>query len=231
VLWDEEADPEYAQATRWVLLTVLEKSLRLLHPFMPFITEEIWQRVAPLLEIEGESIMLQPYPVFDQSNVDKEAEANIEWIKGVIVAIRNIRGEMDISPAKTISAFLRNGNDMDKQRLESYRPYLQKLAKLTDITWLDENEEVPTSATQLHGKLEILVPMAGLIDVAAERARLEKEISKQEGLLKSVSAKLANSKFVDNAPAQVVEKEQAKQQQMTAAIAALREKLEQLAAL
>ena len=231
LLWDEDANPHHAQATRWVLLTVLEKSLRLLHPFMPFITEEIWQKVAPQLAIEGESIMLQPYPVYTETNIDKEAEANVEWIKGVIIAIRNIRGEMDISPAKSIEVFLRNGSAIDARRLESYRPYLQKLAKLTDITLLTADQEVPASATQLHGDLEILVPLAGLIDVAAERTRLEKEIAKLEGLLKAVSGKLANAKFVDNAPADVVEKEQAKQQQMTAAIAALRDKLTQLAAL
>jgi len=231
LLWDEDANPQQAQATRWVLLTVLEKSLRLLHPFMPFITEEIWQKVAPLLAIEGESIMLQPYPVYTEANIDKAAEANIEWIKGVIIAIRNIRGEMDISPAKSIEVFLRNGSAIDTKRLESYRPYLQKLAKLKDITLLTAGQEVPASATQLHGDLEILVPLAGLIDVAAERTRLEKEIAKLEGLLKAVSGKLANAKFVDNAPADVVEKEQAKQQQMTTAIAALQDKLTQLAAL
>jgi len=138
---------------------------------------------------------------------------------------------MDISPAKSIEVFLRNGSAIDTKRLESYRPYLQKLAKLKDITLLTAGQEVPASATQLHGDLEILVPLAGLIDVAAERTRLEKEIAKLEGLLKAVSGKLANAKFVDNAPADVVEKEQAKQQQMTTAIAALQDKLTQLAAL
>ena len=228
VLWDEDNNPDQAQATRWVLLSILEKSLRLLHPFMPFITEEIWQRVAPLLNISGDSIMLQPYPRFDSSNIDEDAEQNIDWIKGVIVAIRNIRGEMDISPAKAIPTFLRQGSDTDQLRLESYRPYLQKLAKLESIEWLGSEQEAPAAATQLHGDLEILVPLAGLIDVEAERARLNKEIARLEGGLKSVSGKLGNKKFVDNAPDAVVEKEREKEKQMSAALAAFQQQLQQL---
>jgi valyl-tRNA synthetase len=229
VLWDEENNPEAAQATRYVLLSVLEKSLRLLHPFMPFITEEIWQRVAPLQGIEGDSIMLQPYPVFCGDNVDSNAEQSIEWIKGVIVAIRNIRGEMDISPAKAIPVFLRKGDKTDQSRLKSYRLYLIKLAKLESIEWINEGQKAPTAATQLHANMEILVPMAGLIDVDAERARLQKEISKKEYALKAVRGKLSNSKFVNNAPAAVVQKEQGKQQQMESDLKALTQKLEQLA--
>ena len=124
--------------------------------------------------------MLQPYPQPDETNVDLNAEQGIEWIKGIIVAIRNIRGEMDISPAKAIPVFLNKGTASDQAKLEEYRPYLEKLAKLESIQWLNPDEEVPAAATQLHGDVEILVPMAGLIDVEAERARLEKEIAKLE---------------------------------------------------
>lgn len=228
VLWDEENHPEQAQATRWVLLNILEKSLRLLHPFMPFITEEIWQRIAPILSISGDSIMLQPYPVFSSENVDQQAEESIDWIKGVIIAIRNIRGEMDISPAKAIPVFLRNGSEADKLRLQQYRPYISKLAKLESIEWLNADQEAPPAATQLHKDMEILVPMAGLIDVEAEQARLNKEIAKLENGLKAVSGKLNNKKFVDNAPDAVVAKERDKEKQMSSALAALQEKLQQL---
>ena len=228
VLWDEDNNPEAAQATRYVLVSILEKSLRLLHPFMPFITEEIWQRVAPLQGIEGDSIMLQPYPVFSAENVDDTAEQGIEWIKGVIIGIRNIRGEMDISPAKAISVFLRKGDETDQARLESYRLYLIKLAKLESIEWLGNEQDAPPAATQLHGNLEILVPMAGLIDTEAERARLKKEIAKLESGLKAVGGKLSNAKFVDNAPEAVVEKERGKQAKMESALTALSQKLEQL---
>ena len=228
VLWDEENNPLEAQATRWMLLNIMEKSLRLLHPFMPYITEEIWQRIAPLLSIQGESIMLQSYPQPDEANVDQNAEQSIEWIKGIIVAIRNIRGEMDISPAKAIPVFLNKGTESDQAKLEEYRPYLEKLAKLESIQWLNPGEEVPAAATQLHGEIEILVPIAGLIDVDAERARLEKEIAKLETGMKSVSAKLNNKKFMDNAPEAVIAKERGKAQQMSGALTALQEKLEEL---
>ncbi len=228
VLWDEENNPQEAAATRWMLLNIMEKSLRLMHPFMPFITEEIWQRIAPLLSIHGESIMLQPYPQPDDSNVDQVAEQNIEWIKGIIVAIRNIRGEMDISLAKAIPVFLNKGDDGDRARLEEYRHYLLKLAKLDSIQWLDVEQELPAAATQLHGGVEILVPMAGLIDVDAERTRLEKEIAKLDKGMKAVSGKLNNKKFMDNAPEAVVAKERDKAEQMSTALTALREKLEQL---
>ncbi|MEE3289537.1 MAG: valine--tRNA ligase [Pseudomonadota bacterium] len=231
VLWDEKANSEGAQATRWVLLSILEQSLRLLHPFMPFITEEVWQKVAPLLGKNGDSIMIETYPLFDQSKLDSEAEEHIEWIKGVVVAIRNIRGEMDVPPAKSIKVMLRNGASADQGKLEEYRPYLQKLAKLESIEWLTPDDEVPAAATGLYQELEILVPLAGIIDVEAERARLSKEIAKLEGALKSVTSKLSNAKFVDNAPDAVVAKEREKQEQITQALQSLQAKQDQLKAL
>ena len=231
VLWDEKANSEGAQATRWVLLSILEQSLRLLHPFMPFITEEVWQKVAPLLGKNGDSIMIETYPLFDQSKLDSEAEEHIEWIKGVVVAIRNIRGEMDVPPAKSIKVMLRNGASADQGKLEKYRPYLQKLAKLESIEWLTPDDEVPAAATGLYQELEILVPLAGIIDVEAERARLSKEIAKLEGALKSVTSKLSNAKFVDNAPDAVVAKEREKQEQITQALQSLQAKQDQLKAL
>jgi valyl-tRNA synthetase len=229
ILWDDENNPEKAAVTRRILLSTLEKSLRLLHPFMPFITEEIWQRIAPMLQIDGPSIMLQPYPKFEISNVDADAETSIEWVKGVIIAIRNIRGEMDVSPAKSINCFLRKGSKIDQNRLSDFRPYLEKLAKLESIQWLEEDKGAPAAATQLYGDLEILVPLAGLIDVAAERARLKKEIGRLQGGLKAVSGKLNNAKFIDNAPEAVVAKEREKEKQMSTTLAAYQQKLEQLA--
>ena len=231
VLWDEKANSEGAQATRWVLLSILEQSLRLLHPFMPFITEEVWQKVAPLLGKNGDSIMIETYPLFDQSKLDSEAEEHIEWIKGVVVAIRNIRGEMDVPPAKSINVILRNGASAEQGKLQEYRPYLQKLAKLESISWLAPDDEVPAAATGLYQELEILVPLAGIIDVEAERARLSKEIAKLEGALKSVTGKLSNAKFVDNAPDAVVAKEREKQEQITQALQSLQAKQDQLKAL
>jgi valyl-tRNA synthetase len=230
VLWNEEEDPEAAATTRLVLLSVLEQSLRLLHPFMPFITEEIWQKINPLLKgnkQDVESIMLAAYPV-PTNALDMDAEADVEWIKGVILAIRNIRGEMDISPAKSIAVFLTSTNPADLTRLDNYRRFLEKLAKLSSIEWLAPGQDAPAAATGLHGDMEILVPLAGLIDVDAERGRLSKEIAKAESGLKAVTNKLGNAKFVDNAPEAVVAKEKEKLEQLSTTLNALLEKLKGL---
>jgi len=228
VLWDEEENPAQAQATRMVLLTVLEQSLRLLHPFMPFISEEIWQRIAPLLGVEGATVMLQPYPLAEATARDEQAEAEVTWLKGVIVAIRNIRGEMDISPARAIPVLLRNGSDDDRALLQRNQAYLTRLAKLESIQWLEAEAQPPAAATQLLGEMEILVPLAGLIDVAAEVTRLEKEIAKLRGMLEGINKKLANASFVANAPEAVVAKEREKQAGLQAALEALLGKLETL---
>lgn len=227
-LWDEEKNPENAQATRFVLIFILEKTLRLLHPFMPFITEEVWQKIAPLISINGQSIMMESYPTYDRENIDEEAEEHIEWLKGVILSIRNIRGEMDISPAKSINILLRNGSPTDKERMEIHKPYLQKLAKLRDISWLEDGHEAPVSATQRFDELEILVPLEGLIDVDAERSRLKKEINKLLSGLKAVETKLNNKKFVNNAPSSIVVKEREKKNQISSTLESFETQLKNL---
>jgi len=235
VLWDEENHPDHAQTTRLTLLSVLEASLRLSHPLMPFITEEIWQRVAPLLDMkdEGEdkSLMNQAYPQADAALIDPQAEADIDWVKGIIIGIRNIRGEMDIAPGKAIPVLLRNGSEEDLRRLNENRLFLMKLAKLADITMLDTHAEPPMAATQLYGDIEILVPLAGLIDKDAEASRLEKEIAKLEKNLAGIAAKLSNAKFVDNAPKEIVDVERERQRSSEAAIYALQEKLGKIRAM
>ena len=227
-LWDEEKNPENARATRFVLIFILEKTLRLLHPFMPFITEEVWQKIAPLISINGQSIMMESYPTYNRENIDEEAEEHIEWLKGVILSIRNIRGEMDISPAKSINILLRNGSLTDKERMEIHKPYLQKLAKLKDISWLEDGHEAPASATQRFDELEILVPLEGLIDVDAERSRLKKEINKLLSGLKAVETKLNNKKFVNNAPSSIVIKEREKKNQMSSTLESFETQLKNL---
>jgi valyl-tRNA synthetase len=231
VLWDAEAQPARAAATRLTLLTVLEQSLRMTHPLMPYITEEIWQRIGPLLAIEGDTIMLQPYPQPDSSLLAPEAEEDIDWLKGVIVGIRNIRGEMDIAPGRTFPVILRKGNQEDRRRLQENHAWLLKLAKLSDIRWLEEGQEAPVSATQLYREMEILVPLADLIDKEAEIARLEKEIAKLDKGLQAITGKLSNARFVDNAPAEIVATERERQRAAETAIASLQEKLSRIRAL
>jgi valyl-tRNA synthetase len=223
VLWDERASEAEKRGTRHTLICVLESWLRLLHPFMPFITEEIWQTVGPLAGKAGATIMLQPYPESGDKGVDNAANADIEWLKGVIVGIRNIRGEMNIPPGKELTVILGNGSERDKSRLEENAPFLKKLAKLADIAWLPAGEEAPFAATALVGDLEILVPMAGLIDRDAELARLAREIGKLEQELSRIQGKLNNASFVDKAPAAVVAKEREKLQAQQQALETLQE--------
>lgn len=219
------------RGTRRTLVKVLETLLRLSHPIMPFISEEIWQRVAPLAGIansKDSSIMLQPYPVPEQSKINVNAIADIEWIKGVIIGIRNIRGEMDIAPGKKLPVYFSHGSTEDKTRLDNYRNFLLTLAKLDDITWLEQTEQAPTSATQLVGDMEIHVPMAGLIDKDAEINRLSKEIEKLSKELTRVKDKLNNPNFTDKAPEAVVAKEKQKLEAAASAKSALEEKLQAL---
>ncbi|WP_097460306.1 valine--tRNA ligase [Mangrovitalea sediminis] len=209
VLNDENASAEAKRGTRRTLVRVLEAVLRLIHPIAPFISEEIWQRVAPLAGQHGETIMLQAYPVADESRIDPEATADIEWLKGVILAIRNIRGEMNIAPGQRIPVLFHKGTDSDRARLEANRQFLESLARLESATWFD-GDEPPMSATQLVGSMEVLVPMAGLIDKDEEIGRLNREIEKLTKEIQRVESKLANENFVSRAPADVVDKEREK---------------------
>ena len=231
VLWDEHAGAAHKVGTRRTLIRVLEAFLRLAHPLMPFITEEIWQRVKALAGREGESIMLAPYPVADDSRIDRQAVADIEWVKQVVVAVRNIRGEMNISPGKALPVSLRHGADEDRRRLQQNTRFLTKLAGLASITWLQPGDQAPLSATALVGDMEILVPMAGLIDKTAEIVRLDKEIDKQTRDQGRVEGKLNNPKFVDKAPAAVVKKERDKLADIQSALTRLRQQREKIAGL
>ncbi|MDR5865216.1 valine--tRNA ligase [Halomonas koreensis] len=231
VLWDEAASEAAKRGTRRTLVRVLEAVLRLAHPMMPYISEEIWQRVAPLAGAEGESVMTQPWPLADEALIDEGATRDIEWLKGVIVAVRNIRAEMNIAPGKPLEVLLTKGGAADRERLEANRLFLSKLAKLDGVTWLDDPEQAPLAATQLVGEMEVLVPMAGLIDKDAELARLAKEIDKQDKLIGGIEKKLGNESFVAKAPEAVVQKERDKLADYTAARKVLVEQRDKIAAL
>ncbi|PCK07326.1 MAG: valine--tRNA ligase [Alteromonadaceae bacterium] len=231
VLWDDNGSETRKKGTRRTLIRVLETILRLAHPMMPFITEEIWQRVKPLAGVQGDTIMLAPYPEMDASQIDSAAEDDIEWVKGVILGIRSIRGEMNIKPSKQLPVFVKNGDQNDQRRCTENEQFLKKLALLESITWLNEQDEAPLAATSLVGQLEILVPMAGIIDKDAELARLDKELEKLKKELLRIGGKLNNPKFVDKAPAAVVDKEKAKLTELQNASDQLAEKREKIATL
>jgi valyl-tRNA synthetase len=212
VLNSEQSTEAEKRGTRNTLINVLEHMMRLLHPFMPFITEEIWLKIQPLSsnKTTAESIMVDAFPEFDASKHDPAAIDDIEWVKSFIVGIRNIRGEMDIPPSKPLPILLRNVSQSDQSRLHKSGSYLAKLAKLESVTHLALGEQAPASATALVGEMEILIPMAGLIDKEAELARLNKAAQKIEKDAQRTQGKLSNESFVSKAPAAVIDKERAK---------------------
>ena len=228
VLYGDQYSEAQKRGTRQTLVRVLESLLRLAHPFMPFITEEIWQRVAPLAGAEGDTIMLQPWPEPDQALIDTSAEAEVDWLKAVITGVRNIRGEMRIPPGRELDVYLHNGNEADRQRLENNRNYLGKLARLSSITWLNAEDSAPPSATQLVGRMGLLVPMAGLIDKDKEIERLSREADKLKQEVSRCEGKLKNPGFVDKAPAEVVEKERAKVTELRSSLAKFEEQIEKI---
>jgi valyl-tRNA synthetase len=228
VLQGADADAAARRGTRRTLLRVLEAILRLAHPIMPFITEEIWQRVKVLVGKKGASLMLEPYPTPDLSRVDAAALDDVEWIKAVITGLRNIRGEMNISPAKTIPALLANGSAEDQLRFGKYAAALRFLARLESLTWLPVGGELPPAATALVGDMSVLVPLKGLIDTGAEAARLEKEIDRLVKEVARLDAKLGNESFAARAPADVVAKENEKLAEARSAHERLQQQLEKI---
>ncbi|MBA2654265.1 MAG: valine--tRNA ligase [Gammaproteobacteria bacterium] len=213
----------YKESTRFTLIDILETLLRLTHPLMPFITEEIWQRVAGVIEKAGNTIMLEQYPLYDQPAVDLEAEQNIELLKNIVIAIRNIRGEMNVAPNRTISLIFSKGNTAMKDRINELSIYIKTLAKVDKISW---TTEIPVAvATALVEDLELFIPMADLIDKQAEVTRLAKEIHKLEADLAKCKIKLNNPSYVSKAPPHVVEQEKSRAEEIETAINKLQARL------
>ena len=229
LLWDDNADPARQLAARRTLLQVLELLLRAAHPILPFITEAIWRDLAPRLGRAGPSIMLQPFPRGDELAADAEAETAIDWLKGIVTALRTIRGEAGIKPGTEIEVLLQDGSDRDRQLASATDQLLQRMAKVQKIDWLPPDERPPTNALALVGDLKVMVPLAGLIDIDAERARINREIDRKKADLKRIEGKLNNEKFVRNAPPPVVEKERNRATESRTALTALQEQLRSLA--
>jgi len=228
VFWNEDSTEAQLRGTRQTLVQVLETLMRLAHPIMPFITEEIWQSIKPVSGVDGESLMIQPFPLVDESKIDTKAEADLEWVKDVIMGVRNIRGEMDIAPSKALPILLQNGSGEDKRRYSENEAFLKQLAKLESITWVNEGDEVPPCATALVDQLKVLVPMAGLINVDAELARIDKEVDKINKELARIEGKLNNEKFMSKAPEAVVAKEKEKATALNSKMADLNAQITQL---
>jgi len=231
VLTSDTASAAAKRGTRRTLVQVLEVLLRLTHPIMPFITEEIWQQVAPLAGVAGRTIMLQPWPMADDSLLDEAAVEEMEWVQQFILGIRKIRGEMNIAPSKTLPVLLANTSEQDRVWAEAARPYLDFLARTESVTVLEEGDDGPESATALVGEMKVLIPLAGIIDKDEELARLAKEIGKLEKDIERGARKLENENFVNKAPEAVVAKERQKVAEMRAALEKLRQQQAKIAAL
>ncbi len=231
LLQSETASAAAKRGTRHTLVTVLEALLRLAHPVMPFITEDIWQQVAPLAGKSGPTIMLQPYPEAESRRIDANAEAELEWLMACVLGVRQIRSGMDIAPGKALPLLVQNAGESDRTRLETHGPLLTALTRLESLTVLADGGEAPESATSLVGDMRLLIPLAGLIDTAAEMARLDKEIARLEETIGRGRAKLDNEQFVSKAPAAVVDKERTKIVEAESALGQLGEQREKIAAL
>lgn len=228
ILNSDGSTDEAKRGTRRTLVRVLETMLRMLHPIIPFITEEIWQTVAPLAAKDGQTIMLQPYPSSDSSKIDSKAVAELEWVKQFIMGVRRIRSEMNIAPSKQLPVILDKLSSNDENWLENNRLYLSTLAKLESITVLSDNEEAPESAVALVGEMNILIPMAGLIDKKEELERLVKEMSRFKNDIQRIEGKLSNESFVAKAPEAVVAKERQKLEEHKTALQNLKDQHEKI---
>ncbi len=218
VLYSGNASELQLRGTRATLLRTLETTLRLAHPFLPFMTEEIWQELPTQIRGTGETIMLQAFPEPIEAHRDESAIADVAWLKDVVTGVRNIRGEMNIPFGKPIPVIFNNGNDTDKLRLDEYRELLEFLVKSTTIDWHRTGESIPVSATHLVGEMQVLVPMRGLIDKDAEIARLDKDIDKKQLEVSRTQSKINNPNFVEKAPEEVVQKEKDKLQDLLTAL-------------
>src|SRR5690606_1643048 len=224
-------DAAAANSTRATLLTVLDAILRALHPLIPFVTEEIWHEVAPRLGVGADTILQRPYPRaadFAAATTPGGAIADIEWLQSVLTGIRRIRSEMNIAPGKAIPLLYANGSDDDRARVAKFDAQIAFLARVESQRWLDSGETEPPSAAAIVGELRVLIPLAGLIDLGAEKQRLAREATRIETEIAKCNAKLGNANFVANAPAAVVEQEKQRLADFGATLEGLREQARRL---
>ncbi len=227
ILNSEESTPGQKKACANTLIKVLDEVLRLMHPLIPFITEEIWQRLTPFLGLENQSICIQPYPSVDPSHQDEGSEQALEWVKSAISGIRNIRGEMNISPAKPLDVLYRTDNANEQSILMDNKALIQFVAKVGTIEAVSD-QNLNQCATALCHDTELFVQIKGLVDVDAETTRLKKEIDKHQKELSRSNAKLGNEKFVSSAPAHIVDEEKRRADESQSTISTLQKRLDMM---
>jgi len=228
VLNDAEAPQTRVRAAQRCLTDVLDAQLRLLHPIIPFVTEELWLELCRRSGRESATIMLEAQPRPESYEVDAEAEAEIDWLKAFVMGVRQVRGEMSIPPGKRLPVRLAGATDLDRERIDRHQALLTSLARLDDIGFVESADAVSDAATALVDRMTILVPLEGLIDMAAERARLGKQIRRASDERERSRKKLANPQFVANAPAAVVDRERQRAAALEERIAQLNERLSRL---
>ncbi|ENU68272.1 valine--tRNA ligase [Acinetobacter baumannii] len=231
VLNDAEVSEERKAEVRRVLLAVMEASLRLAHPLMPYLTEEIWQTLAPMLGQGGPTIMTAQYPIPEQAKINEQAEADMQWLQGLIGAVRNIRGEMGLGNARLLPVLLQNISNAEREQITRIEALFKALAKVESIEFLGKDQEPPLSSSSVVGHASVFVPMKGLIDPKAELARLQKDLDKIQKQHDQIANKLANEGFVSKAPAAVVEGEKVKLAEFAAQLEKVKANMEQIAAL
>lgn len=204
VIYDEHALPAMKRGTRRTLIHVLSRTLKLLHPITPFITEAIWQRMRTLTSEYAETIMLSRYPQVETQFVNPTIETEFEWIKKVVQSIRTIRSEMSIAPSKQIPLLVRYQDTELEKRFKNYSSILVTLSKISTITHLMPQADIPICASAIVGDLEILIPIADLIDKDAELTRLNKELIKLEKDIEFAENKLNNPTFTAKAPPDII---------------------------
>jgi valyl-tRNA synthetase len=218
VLTAADGDPSTLRGTRHTLVEVMECVLRLIHPITPFISEEIWQRIAPLAGVSGKTIMRQPYPACDTNRIDPLATQEINWVQDVIVGVRKIRSGMNIDPRKSLPVLLQGSSDSDKGRMERNLRYLTNVGRIESLTWLGADSSAPESSTALVGNMKLLIPLAGQIDKKAELERLARELARKQDELDRCEKKLSNPGFTGKAPDEVVAKERERAEELASAI-------------
>ena len=229
---DDSVSDERKAQIRYVLLHVLETALRFSHPIMPYLTEQIWQTVAPLLNRKDtDSIVVADYPKTDEAQISEQVEADMAWLQELIASVRNIRGEMKLGNAVRLPVLLQNISADEDARLSRIKNQFKALAKVESLDIVKEGDDVPLSSSSMVGQLRVLVPMKGLIDPTAELARLGKSYDKLKGQAEGIARKLGNEGFVSKAPAEVVDAEKAKLAELEGQLTAMTAQMEQLKAL
>ena len=226
---DPESTPEQKRGVLRTLLINLEILLRLLHPFIPFITEELWQKIAPLLNRHGETIMLQGYPSGQELPRDDAALAEVDWLRSFVLGVRRIRAERDIPPGKPLVIQVKDGSNQERQWLQQDRGHIRALARVSSISTV--TEEPDDAVTAQAGAMTIFVPLADLIDPVAEIDKLKRQLARLDADRERLGGKLQNRNFIDKAPPEIVRKERDKLADMNSAADRLVQQLERISKL